>query len=412
MTKTEKKVDILIVDDTLANLRVLVTLLEKNGYNPRPVTNGKLALRAVQASIPDLILLDIRMPEMDGYEVSRKLKADKKTRDIPIIFVSAQHDIQDKLEAFQAGGVDYIAKPFQLEEVSVRVKTQLNLQDFRRRDKEHIKNLARENEARKKVEKELRKYQDHLEEMVLSRTVELEKVLEKERSTRSQLIHADRLASMGRLSASVAHEIKNPMQSILGCLGLAEEAVDEGRNADKYFVVARDAVDRVSNILNRMRDLNRTTGETRVAADINQVLRQVNALTEKHFQDTGVEVIWQEEEKLPNIWMTPTQINQVFLNLFLNARDAMPNGGIIQVQTRYTEEPNGIQIDVIDNGTGISPQNLENIFEPFFTTKDDGTGLGLSISYGIIERHNGHLTATSEIQKGSTFSVWLPASLR
>ncbi len=412
MSDEKKKADILIVDDTVENLKILVTLLEKKGYNVRPVTNGELALRAVHAALPNLILLDIRMPKMDGFEVCRELKADKSTRDIPIIFVSAQHDIQDKLKAFQAGGVDYITKPFQLEEVSVRVETQLNLQYFQQRDKENIRNLIRENVARKKIELELRTHQDHLEELVNERTTELEKAFEQERSTRAQLIHADRLTSMGRLSASVAHEIKNPMQSILGCLGLAEEAVDEGRNADKYFVVARDAVDRVSGILDRMRDLNRTSGETRISASINQILGKVIFLTEKHFQDSNVEVLWQKAENLPNVWMTPAQINQVFLNLLINANDAMPKGGIIEIKTSQTENPAGIEVDFIDNGTGIAANNLPNIFEPFFTTKDDGTGLGLAISFGIIEKHNGHLKVTSELEVGSTFSVWLPTSLR
>ena len=412
MSDKKKKADILIVDDTIANLKVLVALLERKGYNARPVTSGKLALRAVQAAMPDLILLDIRMPDMDGYEVCRKLKTDKATQDIPIIFVSAQHDIQDKLAAFQAGGVDYITKPFQLEEVNIRVETQIKLRNYHRRDKEHIKKLAKEIETRKEIEKELRNYQENLEGLVIERTAELEKSLEQERASRAQLVHADRLVSMGRLSASVAHEIKNPMQSILGCLGLAEEAVDEGRNADKYFVVARDAVDRVSGILDRMRDLNRTSGETKVSADINIVLEQVSTLTEKHFQDNNVEILWEKEENLPNVWMTPTQINQVFLNLLINANDAMPNGGIVKIQTSQTENPAGIKVDFSDEGIGIDPDNLNKIFEPFFTTKNDGTGLGLAISYGIVERHNGRLSVTSQLGAGSTFTLWLPVSLR
>ena len=412
MSDNKEKADILIVDDTIANLKVLVALLEKKGYNARPVTSGKLALRAVQAAMPNLILLDIRMPDMDGYEVCRKLKADKRTRDIPIIFVSAQHDIQDKLAAFQAGGVDYITKPFQLEEVNIRIETQIKLQSYHRRDKEYIEKLAREIKARKEIEKKLRNYQENLETLVIERTTELQESLKQERASRAQLVHADRLVSMGRLSASVAHEIKNPMQSILGCLGLAEEAVDEGRNADKYFVVARDAVGRISGILDRMRDLNRTSGETRISASINAVLEQVSALTEKHFQDNSVEILWEEEENLPYVWMTPTQINQVFLNLLINANDAMPNGGIVKIQTSQTENPAGIKVDFIDEGIGIDADNLPKIFEPFFTTKDDGTGLGLAISYGIVEKHNGSLSVISQLGAGSTFTVWLPVSLR
>ncbi|MEN8172345.1 MAG: response regulator, partial [Chloroflexota bacterium] len=354
MSEKNKPVDILVVDDTVENLKILTALLISKGYNPRPVNNGQLALRAVRAAAPDLVLLDIRMPDMDGFEVCRQLKANPATSSIPVIFISAQHDIQDKLEAFQVGGVDYITKPFQLEEVHIRVETQLKLQQFRRRDKQQIKSLGEEVEARKKAEKKIRKYQDHLEDLVIERTVELEKALEQERSIRAQLIHADRLISMGRLSASVAHEIKNPMQSILGCLGLAEEAVDEGRSADKYFIVARDAVDRVSGILNRMRDLNRQSDETKVSANVNQVLEKVSILMDKHLQESGVEILWQKDENLPKVWMTPNQINQVFLNLLINANDAMLHGGRIEIHTSRTGDPEGVKIDFTDQGVGIS----------------------------------------------------------
>ena len=412
LIETKIKGDVLIVDDTVENLKVLTALLEKAGHAVRPINNGELALQAVRAALPDLILLDIRMPDLDGYEVCSRLKADKKTRDVPIIFVSAQSNLQDKLRAFQVGGVDYITKPFQLEEVRVRVETQLNLLHFRRRTQEHIESLAREIEARKKVEKELLVYQENLEELVMERTAKLEIALNQERNTRSQLIHADRLASMGRLSASVAHEIKNPMQSILGCLGLAEEAVEEGRSADRYFVVARDSVHRITDILGRMRDLNRPSEDSRMAADVNQVIEKVVTLTQKHFQDGGVEIFWDPDPNLPDIWMMPDQINQVFLNLMLNARDAMPSGGNLRIYTNHTTEPDGVQIDFIDEGSGISAEDQERIFEPFFTTKNDGSGLGLAISFSIIERHNGHIRVSSVIGKGSTFSVWLPISLR
>lgn len=413
MNDTTKNIgDILVVDDTIENLKMLTTLLEKAGHNVRPVNNGELALQAVSAALPDLILLDIRMPGLDGYEVCRRLKADTKTEGIGIIFISAQSNLQDKLQAFQVGGVDYITKPFHLEEVRVRVETQLKLKYFRKRDKEHIASLAREIEARKKVEKELRTYQENLENLVIERTVELETALNQERSTRTQLIHADRLASMGRLSASVAHEIKNPMQSILGCLGLAEEAVEEGREPDRYFVVARDAVHRITEILERMRDLNRPSDDARAERNINEILDDVIALTQKHFQEGGVEVVWEKDNHLPNIWMMPDQINQVFLNLALNARDAMPDGGKLQIETTHIQNPAGVQIDFIDSGCGIGAEDLERIFEPFFTTKDDGSGLGLAISFGIVKRHNGCIKVESTEGKGSIFSVWLPNSLR
>ena len=123
--------DILIVDDTPANLTVLSAILGKRGYRVRPAINGTLALKAAQKAAPDLILLDVQMPGQDGYEVCRQLKADPQTRAIPVIFISALDDVLDKVEAFQVGGVDYITKPFQIEEVLARVENQLALHQQR-----------------------------------------------------------------------------------------------------------------------------------------------------------------------------------------------------------------------------------------------------------------------------------------
>lgn len=132
------KADILIVDDTIANLQLLSNILTKVGYKVRPATNGKLALQAVKQKLPDIILLDIKMPEMDGYEVCKVLKTDPLTKDIPILFISALSDAADKVQAFTLGGVDYITKPFQFEEVKARVATHLQLKDYQNHLKDKI----------------------------------------------------------------------------------------------------------------------------------------------------------------------------------------------------------------------------------------------------------------------------------
>src|SRR5689334_13948607 len=132
LTRDNSKVNILVVDDTLENLRLLVDILEEQGYEVRPAPNGKLALSGAQGLPPDLILLDIMMPDMDGYQVCSKLKADERTKNIPVIFISAVNEIIDKVKAFEVGGVDYITKPFQVEEVLARVETHLALQGLQK----------------------------------------------------------------------------------------------------------------------------------------------------------------------------------------------------------------------------------------------------------------------------------------
>ncbi len=412
MTGFENSPQILVVDDSLQNLKLLVSMLDEQGFWVRPVNNGKMALQSVYISPPDLILMDIRLPDINGFDICKRLKNNPTSREIPIIFVSAQHGIDEKLEAFRVGGVDYITKPFQIEEVLARVNTQLDILYFRKKDKEQIELLNSEINRRERAETSLKEYQEQLENLVMERTMALEQALYQERSTRDQLIHSDRLATMGRLSASVAHEINNPMQSILGCLGLAEEAMDEGRDPSKYFHVAQDAVRRVTEILNQMRNLYQPSEATRTQADVNLVLKNVLALTEKQCGELNVDVIWNQDIKIQPIWMVSDQMSQVFLNLILNALDAMPNGGQLQINTSQIEDPRGITVEFSDTGSGIADDSLASIFEPFYTTKNDGSGLGLAISFGIIQQHGGRLEVESQIGQGSTFKIWLPATLR
>ena len=165
-TQASNESNILIVDDTPTNLHLLSKILSKRGYKVRSVTNGQTALRAAKAKLPDLILLDINMPEMDGYEVCEKLKEDERTRDVPVIFLSALDEVPDKVKAFSVGGVDYITKPFQLEEVFVRIENQLQLRAARRLLAEQNNRLEQEVRDRMRAEEELRQSQQFLDSII------------------------------------------------------------------------------------------------------------------------------------------------------------------------------------------------------------------------------------------------------
>ena len=237
----------------------------------------------------------------------------------------------------------------------------------------------------------------------------VEDITEQKR-TQAALLQAEKLAIAGKLAASLAHEINNPLQSIIGCLGLAQETLAEGGDVGRYLQVALEELRRVARIVARLRNLHRPSRiEEREPTDVNALLKQVLTLSRTKCKEHRVEVAWREAADLPSLLLVPDRVQQVFLNLVLNAIDAMPEGGQLQISATSTSEPAGVAITFADNGTGISPDALPHIFDVFYSTKPDGLGLGLSISHDIVKQHGGYVDVESLVGEGSTFTVWLPA---
>jgi len=230
------------------------------------------------------------------------------------------------------------------------------------------------------------------------------------KQAQTALFQAEKLAIAGKLAASLAHEINNPLQSVIGCLGLAEEARAEGGDVGRYLPVALEELRRVARIVARLRNLHRPSQpEEREPADVNALLERVLALSRRKCEDHGVEVIWKEDADLPSIPLVPDRMQQVFLNLVLNALDAMPGGGRLEVSATRTDQPAGVQVAFADNGAGIAPDVLPHIFDLFYSTKADGLGLGLSISQDIVKQHGGTIEVDSQVGEETAFTVWLPA---
>jgi signal transduction histidine kinase len=231
-----------------------------------------------------------------------------------------------------------------------------------------------------------------------------------ERQRAQEALHrAERLALAGRLGASLAHEINNPLQSVIGCLGLAEEMLDEGAEVRHYLEIAIEELERAAGIVNQLRDLSRQPKDKKKKpTDLNTLIEKTLTLTRKRCQNRRVKVVWSPATDLPPVPLVPDRIQQVFLNLVLNAVEAMPGGGQLQVGTNPTTQPKGVDITVVDSGVGIEPERLPRIFEPFQSTRDEGLGLGLYISKKIVEEHDGHIEVDSHPGEGTTFNVWLP----
>ncbi len=242
---------------------------------------------------------------------------------------------------------------------------------------------------------------------------ELHASLEHEKATRAQLVQAEKLAALGRIVASVAHELNNPLQAIQNALYLVqmEEALSPQAREDMQTII--NEADRMAVLIARLRQTYRpAVSEEFESESINTLVEEVHKLLGTHLRHNQVKFSFEPDHDLPNIPLIRDQIKQVILNICLNAVEAMPDGGQITVRTARQSETDGVVLSISDTGPSINPQILPYIFDPFVTTKDGGTGLGLAISYDIVRRHTGEIRVESTPGQGTVFHVWLPVVQR
>ena len=374
---------ILVVDDVRANLHLLVRILTKHGYRVRPASNGSRALAAVQRELPGLILLDVKMPEMSGYQVCEQLKADERTRDIPVIFISALNEVLDKVKAFSAGGVDYITKPFQVEEVLARVETHLTLRNMQ-------KSLEQEIVERKRAEEALRQ-----------RTVELE-------------AHNEEL---GAFAHTVAHDLKNPLSLIIGYAGIWEEratTLDEESRSYLHTIVQNgykmaDIIEALL-LLAGVRQMEAEVMPLDMGSIVAGALQRLTLMIEEHHAEIILPDTWPVVLGY-GVWVEEVWVNYLDNAIKYGGRPPRVEIGATE-QTSPTDQPM-VRFWVRDNGAGISAEAQNRLFTPF-TRLDQvnlkGHGLGLSIARRIVEKLGGEVSVESQEGQGSTFTFTLPGA--
>ena len=356
---------ILVVDDTPANLQLLASMLKGHGYRVRPVNSGEQALRAVEIQAPDLVLLDITMPDMDGYEVCRRLKDNAQWRDIPVLFISALNSTEDKIRAFQAGGVDYVSKPFQFEEVEARVRTHLEL---RRQKRELGEALAR-----------MRQLQ----------------VL------RDNLVHM------------VVHDMRSPLMAVQMALELLEEVLGERPDSEtEMLATARSGIGQLVEMVAQILDINRMEGGQmqldRRAFDLAALGREVaDSLRPLAVGKALLVAPSGPVQAFGDIDI----VRRMIANLIANALKFTPESGSVVVTAAGTAED--ARIFVKDSGPGIDPAFHARIFDKYTQiegpAKKAGAGLGLTFVKMAAEAHGGRVTLESALGQGSTFGFVLPA---
>lgn len=536
MTKHSEEVLVLVIDDQKPAAELLSRMLASYGYQAVCAYNGPDGIEQAKRLIPDLILLDVMMPGMDGFEVLQTLRQHEATSSIPTIMVTAKDQPNDVAQGLQLGADDYIPKPIEPRELIARAKSKIEAhhlrQDLQSRttDLEALLRVSEELNTNLRVDdlirlllylvidlmpcefaaiyrtgdtgqvtnyvasyangeiidhyvdihliaqhigdesgaitldngqsnyidapyahgtviplrlvdeihgyilllgnealdgSRLRMFEgiarqatlslrnaelyelkanlaDELEAKVQERTRELE-------DAQQLLIRSEKLASVGRLAAGIAHEINNPLTPILlimedmledlqGGIAISESDIEETLKSAK----------RISRIVERLLQFTRQREQDQPSMEvvnINDALQNVFALSRKFLEHEKIDI------KLcvdPSIYVhgNRDQLEQVFLNLLLNSKAAMPQGGTLTISSEVNDRE--IFLDFADTGVGIDAKQLNNIFDPFFTTKEDGTGLGLFISYEVITNHNGQIEVKSELGKGTTMTVRLP----
>jgi signal transduction histidine kinase len=421
---------ILVVDDNPTNLSVISQALRSVGWQIRIAVDGEDALNKVAQNLPELILLDVQMPKVDGFEVCRQLKADARTSEIPIIFMTALSDATSKVKGLSLGAVDYISKPFEQEEAIARVRIHL----------------------------QLRQLTQTLDQQVQSRTAQLHQALEDLQQSQIQLVQNEKMSALGNLVAGVAHEINNPIGYVIGNVDAVQDAIADlftiidlyqqkyphtdpdltetlaeidldylREDLPKLVRSMKEGGDRIKSISKSLRIFSRSDSENKQPFDLHEGIDSTILILRHRLKanEQRPEIkVMQQYQELPQIHCFPGQLNQVFMNILANAIDALdessqgksyetleanPN----QIVIKTAMQTDSVQIAIADNGTGMPEAVKAQIFDHLFTTKPvgEGTGLGLAIAQQIItEKHSGAIAVTSQLGQGTEFIITLPLS--
>jgi two-component system, sensor histidine kinase and response regulator len=350
----EKNSKILIVDDAEDTVELLRKRFHAEGYDTAEAYDGEEALRKVPEYSPDLIVLDVMMPKIDGYEVCQRLKADEKTKYIPILMLTAKGEVEHKVRGLNIGADDYMGKPFDYKELSARIKSLLAI-----------------------------------------------------KATHEKKVVEEKTGALEQMMDQVAHEIRNPLTSIGGFARKVYGRLPEGDPNKKYMGMIIEDVGVLESMIKQLIELKTMAISYREPSNINEVITEALQVFEQDFRQKAIQV---ELELMPAPPMVPLDrklLKRAFCNIIKNSVEAMEIEPLkLTVVSRLTGD--NLEIQISDTGVGISKEKIKNIFDPLVTSKIYGPGLGLTFALKIIQDHEGVIDVTSSPGKGTTFTISFP----
>lgn len=425
-----------MVDDVPANLEVITETLAAAGYSVAASSSGDRAIKRLQHRLPALILLDLQMPGIDGFEICRRIKADACTAHVPVIFLTAQSDTESIVQGFAVGAIDYISKPIRELEVLSRVRNHLELHHLRQSLEQRVAEQTQQ---------------------LAAAMDQIQTTLNELQNSQVQLVQQEKMATLGGLVAGVAHEINNPLGFLNGSVKnskvyvqdlldyiqiyqthqppVAAPVLEKASEIDLDFVMAdfpvllgsmERAMNRIKAISNSLRTFSRSDTDKTACINLHEAIDSAVVILKyrlkAHAQRPTIAVIKQYTD-LPPIECFAGQLNQALMNILANAIDvfdemAQQNSAVlvhtppqITISTALLRNQNAVEIRIRDNGYGMDMAMQQKIFDYLFTTKavGKGTGLGLAIVQRIIvEVHGGQLSVDSAPGQGSEFRIQLP----
>ena len=381
---------VLIVDDEEIIVELAGLLLKKRGFNVLSATNGEQCLQLVAEHRPALVLLDYMMPVLNGLDALKQIRS--RYPDTYVVMFTGKGSEDIAVELMRAGAADYLRKPFANRSLIKRIDAVLSV---RKVEIENRKLLI----EREGLEGEIKQWNTKLEQRVREKSFELEQA-------HKEIIQSEKLAALGHMSAGMAHEIRNPLNSISLFAQILLSAEEIGAENRDYVYKITQEVERIDEILIQMLASGPDASNKQEQVDLIEIIDKVLGDYQTRINKQQIELNLDINRQVPSIRGSSLEVEKIFTNLISNALYEMPEGGILTFSTK--EEGGSVFFCLKDSGVGIAEENLTKIFEPYFTTKEFGSGLGLTIVYKTVKEHGGEIIMKSKKGKGTSFTIRLP----